>query len=105
MQIHYNEVFNTYESCDQDINKSGRDIFLDGKKLSTIEDFITMLPIDRFGLPLSENATCGDFVRALFPNWEVFVGGENQLVICFDENGTRYDFDKRWWNTPHERNR
>ena len=43
MQIHYNDTFNTYESCDQDINKSGRDIFLDGKKLYTEDKIRAML--------------------------------------------------------------
>ena len=44
--------------------------------------------------------TNGDNIQALHPDWNIYIMGDNELVVCFDKNDKRYDFDKRWWNAP-----
>ena len=39
------------------------------------------------GTPISDNATNGDIIKALFPN----------------ESDFETDFDEKWWNAPYQK--
>ncbi len=53
-------------------------------------------------IEIPDNATNGDVVKAVFPQFEVFVMGDNQQVtlLCGE---MRMDFSKDWWNSPYRK--
>ena len=53
-------------------------------------------------IEIPEGATNGDMMKNIFPQFEVFVMGDNQQVtiLCGE---MRMDFRKDWWNSPYRK--
>ena len=53
-------------------------------------------------IEIPDNATNGDMIKAMFPQFEVFIMGDNQQVtiLCGE---MRMDFSKDWWNSPYRK--
>lgn len=51
------------------------------------------------GVPLSNNATNGDVIKALFPDGSQ-VKGASIYVMNDNKSNISYDFD--WWNAPYK---
>lgn len=49
-------------------------------------------------LPIPDNPTNGDMIKALFPNG-VISYGRTRVYYSHYPNGT-FDFHKNWWDTP-----
>ena len=57
---------------------------------------------------IPDNATNGDVIKALFPNWEykdsaVKIGYDyNHYIDCYVTKTWVVSFDKYWWNAPYK---
>ena len=49
-------------------------------------------------LPIPDNATNGDMIKAMFPNEEI-IETDGACVYV----GVKMRFDKDWWNAPYKR--
>ena len=57
-----------------------------------------LIPMQRV-IELSENATNGDMIMAMFPNASVTeISGGATIVVSHT-----YKFNSTWWNAPYER--
>lgn len=53
------------------------------------------------GVVISDNATNGDIVKALFPHYDIEIDEHKGYVrIFYDDFYTTYPL--RWWNTPYK---
>ena len=55
------------------------------------------------GTLLSDNATNGNVIKALFPNIETFE--PNKYEIAIKQNLGWLAFKKDWWNAPYKENK
>jgi hypothetical protein len=54
------------------------------------------------GIPIPDNATNGDVLKAMFPNIEVEEQGKDLFIVFnMDIQGT--PFYKAWWNAPYQK--
>lgn len=58
-----------------------------------------MLKAIKKGLPVSDNATNGDVIKAVFPKANVW---ESAGRICVDGHGCLKTFSIVWWNAPYK---
>lgn len=75
----------SYQVTECDL-KFGEEIILDGQKL----------------IPIPDNATNGDMIKAMFPNGKYGTNGEFVHVYGVGGNGC-LGFTLKWWNAPYKR--
>ena len=54
------------------------------------------------GIPISDNATNGDVIKAMFPNIVVEEQSKD-LFIVFNMDFQGTPFYKTWWNAPYQK--
>lgn len=92
MKIHFNNEVNCYEACEQDINRFGKEVYLDGKRLFSEEDVIKVIRS-------VFNGTNGDFVQAMHPDFKYQFLGDTVIAEKF-EPFCHLQFSRKWWNAP-----
>ena len=50
--------------------------------------------------PISDNATNGDVIKAMFPKREV-IEHDTYIEVAWGEGMD--EFDKNWWNAPYQK--
>lgn len=54
-------------------------------------------------IPIPENATNGDMIKAIFPNVKTWDESEGALCVEFKTLNQIKIFPKYWWNAPYEK--
>lgn len=49
-------------------------------------------------IPIPDNATNGDVIKALFPTADISLNDS-----CFEGVVNKYGFDMKWWNSPYQK--
>lgn len=52
--------------------------------------------------PISDYATNGDMIKAMFPNIESRLDEKTGIVLVKWSDGTTKTFKERWWNAPYK---
>lgn len=53
-------------------------------------------------IPIPENATNGDMIKAMFPNFKITDLKNKMIKVDISESYDEY-FEKTWWNSPYKR--
>lgn len=56
-------------------------------------------------LPISENPTNGDVIKALFPDGKICRTNDFEIGLSFKGDNWIIWFKERWWNTPWKENK
>ena len=54
------------------------------------------------GVPIIDNATNGDMIKALFPNYESRYDPEYEIITGHLDKTHRHNFNLDWWNAPYK---
>ena len=59
--------------------------------------------VNKSKISIKENATCGDVIKAMFPDLKVRFVTESQIGVTFEKNQNyAVVFDYSWWNSKYE---
>lgn len=58
----------------------------------------TVIKAAQNGIPIPDNATNGDVIKALFPTADISLNDS-----CFEGVVNKYGFDMKWWNSPYQK--
>lgn len=85
------------------------------EKAPTVKEIPTSIPLDIFerllkqshAIPIPNNATNGDVIKAMFPNiitdkFASTIHATTKVVSNGVKGGISYDFWKEWWNAPYK---
>ena len=54
------------------------------------------------GIPISDNVTNGDIIKAIFPNGDLHDYDYYDGYVIYKLNYRDFKFDKDWWNAPYK---
>ena len=69
------------------------------------DDVEHILEILRGGITLSDNATNGDIIKAIFPQWKIIDDADKDMIMFNIPMKVGYEFNacsKEWWNSPYK---
>ena len=72
----------------------------------TDKELWTVVKAVQNGIPIPDNATNGDVIKAMFPNTEVddYDYGKDPVIDVYGIDDTEYiTLRKTWWNAPYQK--
>jgi len=68
----------------------------------SVNSYIESISSKCISIPIDENITNGDVIKALFPNASVYIDVFNNIHMNFDNDMPEIVYYKEWWNAPYK---